>query len=336
MPKHPRFPQGFFMMPNDVFGTGDNTGWAARLGPIGFSLYSLIVRRYDVERETGLYESHASMARCLGVTEPTIARHLDRLTALGLVDRVRYGKRKHPSWVYVPRLPLQAALSEPRVNDSNTQTPWVLNTQMSGVIERGIPKLTQVNTQNDAGGETVESKSPQEDTTCSKGANILFNRLLICMSPEEQVTYVLEHISEVPLNTHVQIAWKYWCARWEDHYRSSYYPAKSKNPRVISKDKKNLRDKIEAVGLQEVIARMRRCFEVCDEMFPCVVSGKRIRPIMFNDFVNNRFFDQWIPMNREPEETHAKSADEKLQAAREKRRQAAGTEEAEKAVEVDG
>ena len=319
----------FFKSPNSMF----DDAWIPVIGTVGFTIYALILRRYDHRKNEGFYESHEAMANLLGLSKTTVEKHLHRLQEFGLIDRRPVGRRKHHQWQYWPVIPVPSP-SQGTGTGVNRPAGGLMSDRLGQPKTGGIDQMTRKNRPFDEIGGSTESVVSKRDTSISDPPKRLFKRLLIHMSPEEQVTYVLGHVNEVPLKTHVQIAWKYWCALWEAHYRSPYYPAKSKNPGIISKDKKNLRDKIEAVGFQEVIARMRRCFEVCDEMFPCVVSGKRIRPIMFNDFVNNRFFDQWIPMNRETEETHAKSTDEKLRAAREKRR-AVDHGEAEKIHEGD-
>ena len=139
------------------------------------------------------------------------------------------------------------------------------------------------------------------------------------MSPEGRATYVLEHLDEAGLSTQVQIAWEYWWYRWETHYDNVYSPARSKNGQVIAKDKKNFRDKIKTVGFTVVIERMRRCFDICDERFPCFKDGEWQRPIRLDDFVNNRLFDQWIPARQTERASAPKSSDERLRAVMEKR-----------------
>lgn len=336
MPKKTQFPHGFFMLPNDIFGAGNETGWAAGLGPIGFALFALIVRRYDFENRRGLYESHASMARRLGVSEPTVEKHLARLVDLGLVDRVACGKRRHTVWAYVPRLPLRVVPSEPRVEDSNTQTPWALNTKVSRVMDGRIPKMTGVNTQNDVGPQTVESARSQQDASLSRGANILFNRLYMNMSIEERVRRIRSQAQSFNLSTLVQAAWEYWKHLWEGHYGRPYYRAQNPaNQSIVAKDKKNLRNIIEQVGFPELITRMERCFEVCDKLFPCRQYGKWVRPISLDDFVNTRLFDYWIPPREESAASAPISAEEKLRAALQKHVVAASRGVDEDVVEDD-
>ena len=133
------------------------------------------------------------------------------------------------------------------------------------------------------------------------------------LSPPEAVTHVLTD-ETVPLKTKAQVAWNYWCSLWEARYGGPYYPNKKKeNVRSVPKDKRNLRDKIEAVGFRELVDRMQRCFEVCDELFPCRINGQGKRPIRLDDCVNHRFFNQWMPPPAEPGAQTPTSAREKLE-----------------------
>ncbi len=64
---------------------------------------------------------------------------------------------------------------------------------------------------------------------------------------------------------------------------------------------------------------MHRCFDICDDVFPCKVNGKWKRPISFNDFINNHFFDQWIVPVTESRDYAPKASSEKVKATMEKR-----------------
>ncbi|MCK5612921.1 hypothetical protein KAR91_64200 [Candidatus Pacearchaeota archaeon] len=69
---------------------------------------------------------------------------------------------------------------------------------------------------------------------------------------------------------------------------------------------------------------MKRCFEVCDTLFPCFVKGEWKRPIQLNDFVSNYLFDHWIVPPEKMPTGIPKTQDQKIKAAREKRSRSAG------------
>lgn len=324
MPKRGFPHDSFFKVPNAVLGTKEVRGWIHVVGPIGYSIYSVILMRYDYQRREGWYESQESMARLLDITVPTFEKHVEKLRKVGLVDRIHYGKKRHDQWIYVPRLPIPPV----PVEVENKQSPLVMVTQTDSVKAAPLPKMTGSITKDDEEVEMVESARTKSIKVSPERPIRLSKRLYKDMSPEDQVTYVLKHLDQVESKRQVQVAFNYWCYLWERHYGRPYYAAKRReNSRIIPKDKKNLRDKIGAVGFEEVVARMRRCVEVCDKTFPCVQYGEWIQPIGINDFVNNRFFDRWIP---QPGESHVrvpKSATEKVEKALERKKRAAGPRE---------
>ena len=315
----------YFKVPNAMLGSKTTPGWIREVGPIGFAVYSLILRRYDFRRHEGLYESHASMAKGLGISEPTLEKYLSKLLESGLIDRVPRGRRRHDQWTYVPRLPVPAPPRARAQQERNTQGDLVMNTQIDLAKTTGIPKLARKNTQNDEGASMKKVVVKVPDKPLTKPPKRLFKRLNKNMSLEDQVNEILASGDEVPLQTKLHVTWSLWCHLWEHHYHRPYYLAKRKeNAQIIPKDKKNLRDKIEAVGFGEVVSRMRRCFDVCDKIFPCVVNGQWQRPIRLNDFINNHFFDQWIKPPLESTERAPRRGEDKVKAAMEKRNRAAG------------
>ncbi len=309
----------FFRAPNELFGTGNTPGWTAWLGPGATMVYCLILRRYDFERQKGLYESHASMARSLGITMPTLEKHLRKLLQAGLVCALPHGKRKHPQYIYVPAIPLPTTPeNEPEFDEEpdNTQESFVMNTQETLVNERGIPKCFESNTQIILKHESEEAMPRERDTPKIKSPRRLIRKLNNNMSIDECMRAVLKDADAVSIPSQTQKAWEHWKSLWEDHYQRPYYRARNpENRSVVPKDKRNLRQKIEAVGLPEVIARMERCFEICDETFPCMQRGTWIKPISLNDFVNNHFFDQWIPQRNHATERTPVCTSEKLERA---------------------
>jgi hypothetical protein len=324
------FPKdGYFKMPNVIFGSAQRRGWMEEIGPAGFAVYALILRRYDHRERRGMYESHRSMAKRLGISEPTVEKQLRHLTDLGLIERVPHSRRKHEQVTYVPCLPIPALPEQELGETTNTQSGWVSNTQNDLVKKAGIPKSTRNNTQNDTDAGKLQLFVNEDVKTNSGGHKRLSKRLNMNMSKQE-IKQIAANSDAVPVQKQVQAAWRYWCQLWEAHYDSPYYPAHRKdNGQMIPKDKRNLGGKIVAVGFAEVIARMERCFEVCDTIFPCFVNGKWKRPITLNDFVNNRFFDQWIvPATLFNGPTPKKAAD-KIEAAMEKRCRTADRDEEE-------
>jgi hypothetical protein len=316
-----KFPTGdYFKVPNLMFGTQKQSGWIDHIGHRGFAVYALILRRYDYEKQQGVYESHASMAKVLGISVPTLEKYLSMLLNCELIERRPAGKRRYAQWQYVPRVPMPDPPARSK-EDGNTQTAYVKNTQTDYVKTERLPKMTRNITQI---GEvrTIPQDDDSDKVNPSSNPSIrLFNRLNQNMYVENEIKEVMNNIENVPLKTQVQVAWKYWCELWVEHYQRPYFLAKAKeNGRVIAKDKKNLRDKIEAVGFAEVITRMRRCIDVCDTIFPCMVKGEWQRPISFNDFINNHFFDQWIVPRMESKGSAPKTQEQKVKAAMDKKK----------------
>ena len=176
----------------------------------------------------------------------------------------------------------------------------------------------------------MEQERVEQSTANRDKYNSLFRRLYRNMSVPERVAFVLEHSEGIELRSQTQVAWECWSELWEQHYRRPYYGTTNPaNNSVIAKDKKNLKDKIRAAGFAEVIDRMKHCHKVCDTIFPCVISGKWQRPILLNDFVNNHFFNQWIPLSPKAEARKPKTREEKLKEAEEKKRDINGPPDAE-------
>jgi hypothetical protein len=315
MPERSGFPHGdFFKVPNAIFGSRGKPGWIGRIGIGGLAVYALVLRRYHHARGGSIYESHAAMAGVLAISKTTLEKHLSRLQSFGLIDRRVAGRRKHPTFQYVPVIPVPEVAGE-ESDESNRPT--------TGPRTDRIDQLVKKNRPVDEGVPTMDVIKIQVIKPRSAPPNRLFNRLNKNMCVEAQVEEIVANVDSVPLPTQVQVAWKYWCSLWEEKYSRPYYLAQAKeNTQAIRKDKKNLRDKIDVVGFEEVIARMRRCIEVCDTTFPCVVNGTWQRPITFNDFVGNHFFDRWIPLRREPMESAPRTLEEKVQAAMDKRQRA--------------
>ena len=73
--------------------------------------------------------------------------------------------------------------------------------------------------------ESTETKSikvsPERPIRLSK-------RLYKDMSPEDQVTYVVNRVEKFESKTQVQVAFNYWCDLWERHYGRPYYDNNAK------------------------------------------------------------------------------------------------------------
>jgi hypothetical protein len=318
MPKKGGYPyDSYFKVPNQVFGTQEQLGWIDHVGPVGVLVYLFILRRFNHQKQESIYESHRTVAKRLNISRSSLEMSLLKLQGLGLISRRPVGRRRHTQCQYVPVIPVL----DPSKIDKN-----VSNGPPGKPINTG---LAQPAGQNGLVGKpkkiinALEDEVNKSNRTPMEHPKRLSKRLYKNKCVKTHVNEVIKNEESVPLKTQVQVSWQYWCHLWEEHYRRPYYLAKaSDNARVISKDKKNLRAKITAVGFREVVARMHRCFDICDDMFPCKAPGKPQEPISFNVFISNHFFDQWIMPVTTSHEHAPKDSAEKVKEAMEKRTKA--------------
>ncbi len=347
MGKSKGFPfDNYFKMPNILLGDKEHPGWVRKIGAKGLMVYCLIAKQYNPKEDSGVYASHRSMAKLLGISKTTLEEKLKLLLGIGLIERVPCGKRHREMWTYKPRVPVPESCQEngpptglitrnkgseigPKkgLNEPENDPKREMNGPENGPIIRKFGPVSEKFGPIPVLKCSPEPKDGNDNTAIFRSRTRLYTRLKNKnMSPEEQVTSILQNLDQIDLKTQVQVAWNYWCHIWEEHYGRPYYPAKTKsNSKVIPKDKKNLRDKIKAVGFGEVVARMDRCIEICDKIFPCRQNGEWLQPITLNDFVNNHFFDKWIPQKSEIEVRGPKSKEDKLKAAMDKRRMHSGS-----------
>ena len=316
MSKKRGFPMdSFFKVPNMVFGSRKQSGWLKHLGHIGLAVYVFILRRYNYQKQQTIYESHRTMAKRLNIARNTLEKHLAKLQKLGLISSQPRGRRRHPLREYVPVIP---------VPEPSSIGGGIPNGPTSRPINQPVTeRLAQPVGHSGALSEPQGNPQPVDKKVVNPGFDPpkrLYKRLNIYMYLEKEVEEVASNEATVPLKQQVQLAWKYWCMLWEKHYNRTYYLASaSDTSKTISKDKRNLRVKITAVGFKEVTERMRRCLAICDDMFPCKVKGKWQRPIAFNDFIGNHFFDQWIAPAREATGCAPKATADKVKDAMKKR-----------------
>ncbi len=310
-----------------MVGDKKNPGWVKEIGSMAFVVYCLIAKQYNHSKNAGPYMSHRTMASILGISKTTLEDKLKQLVKAGLIDQVRHGKRNMKTWSYRPRIPVPGS----RENGSNIDPKTSSNGPENGPKKAtngpdSDPKLGEIGPIPEKIGPMFSLKSfsesnvKKENEANFKRQTRLYTRLIKRdMSPENQVTVALRNLEQIGQKTQVQVAWNYWGHLWEQHYGRPYYLANSKgNAKTIPRDKKNLRDKIEAVGFKELIVRMKRCIEVCDELYPCRQKGKWLRAITLNDFVSSQFFDQWIPPKSESREREPRSLAERVRATRER------------------
>ena len=313
MPEARGYPyDSYFKMPNNMVST--RGGWIQIIGPTGVAVYAFIAMRFNHRKQQAPYVSHRRMAEALGVSKTTLETKLKLLLAHRLIEKIPHGRYRVGQHVYQPAIPVPEPPT-PKTKDGETGS--IIGPKDEGHGSKTDPLVGQKLTQTGSiigPRPLTQPKGNTMDKSDFRTPLRLYTRLgKDYLSPPEAVTHVLTD-ETVPLKTKAQVAWNYWCSLWEARYGGPYYPNKKKeNVRSVPKDKRNLRDKIEAVGFRELVDRMQRCFEVCDELFPCRINGQWKRPIRLDDFVNHRFFNQWMPPPAEPGAQTPTSAREKLE-----------------------